>query len=109
MPRVLLCLLVVVAALVSGCFLFQRVDDFGEPLMIENKTNLALLVVYSARGIEKYADELEPGETAEYVSQFSIERGECLEGNLIARAGEVEVARIHAPCRGTTWTIEPGG
>lgn len=104
-------LLVIVAALaLSGCALFQRADDFGKPLTIENKTGQSLEIVYAndTAGLpEKPSEQLGPGETKNFVGQFNIEGSQCLQGDLIARAGTVEVARIHTPCRDATWTISP--
>jgi hypothetical protein len=104
-PLVLSCLAIGCALALSGCFLFERAEDFGPRLTIENKTALSLHVVYATRGFEEYAEDLRPGETAEYVSRFKRQTSACLEGDLIARSGDREIARIHAPCRGTTWTI----
>ncbi len=100
-------LLVILATLaLSGCALFQRVDDFGKPLTIENKTTLNLDIFYSNVD-EILAETLVPGETKRFVSEFSAENAQCLHGDLIARSGALEVARIHAPCRDTTWSISP--
>jgi hypothetical protein len=89
----------------SGCFFFERAEDYGPRLKIENKSTLSVHIVYANRGTEMYAEDLRPGETKEYVSQFKGGGGQCLEGDLIARSGSREVARIHSPCPSTTWTI----
>ena len=101
----LCCLAIACIVVLSGCFFFERAEDYGPRLKIENKTTLSLRVVYSSRGEELHAEDLRPGETAEYVSAFITEQTQCLAGDLIARSGTREVARIHAPCRATTWTI----
>ena len=107
LKRVQAMLLVLVAAVaLSGCALFQRVDDFGKPLTIENRTTLNLNIFYSNVD-EILAETMRPGETKKFVSEFSAENVQCLQGDLIARSDTVEVARIHAPCRDTTWTITP--
>jgi hypothetical protein len=106
-PGVLPWLVLVCVLTLSGCVLFERRDDFGKELTIENRTPHSLHVVYASRGREKFVEDLNPGETTQYVSQFNIEGVQCLEGDLIARSDSDEVARIHSPCRDTTWTISP--
>ena len=98
-------LVIACAVVLSGCFFFERAEDYGPRLKIENKTTLSLSIVYASRGEELHAEDLRPGETKEYVSAFIVEQTQCLAGDPIARAGTREVARTHAPCRATTWTI----
>jgi hypothetical protein len=48
----LCCLAIACTVVLSGCFFFERAEDYGPRLKIENKTTLSAHIVYANRGTE---------------------------------------------------------
>lgn len=90
----------------AGCNL---VSLFGEPkppsLTVDNRTDRHL-VLYYERGLTEYEDiGVAPHTTSSFYLAFRLESATCANGYVVARDGDVDVARINQPCAGQTWTI----